>query len=64
MAKIIGKKPVAVKRTVCRDGCGYKIEYVPNDVQEYHGRDYGGGPDGHKYIRCPNCSKKIILESW
>ena len=63
--KVISAKPrkSAVKRVVC-EHCGAKLEYVPNDVKEYHGTDYGGGPDGQKWVDCGNCGKKVILESW
>jgi len=65
MVKIISKKPAkaVVKRVLC-EHCGATLEYVPNDVKERHGTDYGGGPDGCKWIDCPNCNKSVILESW
>lgn len=56
--------PSVVKRAVCRRGCGATVEYVPNDVQEHHGTDYGGGPDGMKWVDCPKCDERIVLESW
>jgi hypothetical protein len=52
-----------IKTKVCPH-CGATLEYVPNDVQSYHGTDYGGGPDGCTWIDCANCSKQIILKSW
>lgn len=55
--------PNVVKQVVCRN-CGVKLEYLPIDVKEYSGTDYSGGPDGHRWIDCPKCSKKVILESW
>jgi hypothetical protein len=63
--KVISRKPAksAIKRKVCPH-CGATLEYVANDVQERHGTDYGGGPDGAKWIDCANCNKQIILESW
>lgn len=65
MAKVISIKPSkkVAKRCDC-EHCGARIEYVPNDMKEYHGTDYSGGPDGYKWVVCPNRSKKIILESW
>lgn len=65
MVKVIKVTPhkTVKKRCVCK-GCGATLEYVPNEVQSYHGRDYGGGPDGHEWIVCPNCTKKVILRSW
>lgn len=63
--KVIKVKPgkKVVKRITCCH-CGAKLEYVPNDVKERHGRDYGGGPDGEEWVDCPNCNKKAIIRSW
>ena len=63
--RVIKKKPAAsvVKRRVCGN-CGATLEYVPKDIKEKHGTDYGGGPDGCKYIICPECNEWVILESW
>lgn len=63
--KIINPKPAksVLKTRLCKN-CGVKLEYAPNDVKEHYGTDYGGGPDGQKWIDCPNCSKRVILESW
>lgn len=55
--------PSVRKRKVCQN-CGVTVQYVPNDVKEYSGRDYSGGPDGCRWVRCPKCGKQIILESW
>jgi len=66
MAKVISTdpSPKVEKQTICNRGCGATVAYVPNDVKEYNGQDYSGGPDGQRWIDCPNCGKKIILESW
>ena len=63
--KIINIKPhkTVAKRVTCRN-CGATLEYVPNDVMERHGTDYGGGPDGSEWIVCPNCRKNVTLRSW
>jgi hypothetical protein len=63
--KVISVKPAksVVKKVVCRN-CGAKLEYVPKDVKEYHGTDYGGGPDGREWIVCPNCREDVTLRSW
>ena len=63
--KVISTKPAkkVTKRVTC-EHCGARLEYVPNDVKEYHGTDYGGGPDGCTWVVCGNCSKKVILENW
>lgn len=66
MVRIVKLKPAkeVKKRCVCK-GCGATLEYVPNDVKEYHGmRSISGGPDGSEWIDCPNCSKQVILNSW
>ena len=63
--KVVKKKPdpSVIKRTVCGN-CGATLEYVPKDVKERNGTDYSGGSDGEKYIVCPECNEKVILESW
>ena len=63
--KVIKSEPhkSVVKEIICRS-CGVILEYTPNDVQEYHGKDYSGGPDGQEWIDCPNCNKKVIIRSW
>ncbi len=65
MVEIISKKPAkeAVKRINCR-GCGAKLSYVPNEVQQYNGRDISGGPDGREWIICPNCGKDVTIRTW
>lgn len=64
MARVIKEVPVKEKQAVCEDGCGATVAYVPNEVKERHGTDYGGGPDGSKWVVCPGCGAKIVLESW
>ena len=56
-------KPEDFKRTRC-GGCKSLIAYVPNEVQEYNGTDYSGGPDGRQWVVCPHCGKDITLKSW
>jgi predicted RNA-binding Zn-ribbon protein involved in translation (DUF1610 family) len=63
MARVLKEIPLKEKQTVCYS-CGHTIAYVLNDVKEYHGTDYSGGPDGREWIVCPNCNKDIILRSW
>lgn len=65
MVRIIDPIPAqsVVKQVLCLN-CGVKLEYVPNDVKKVDGRDYSGGSDGHEFINCPSCSKKVILRSW
>ena len=65
MVRIIEETPdpSVVKRVICRN-CGVTLEYVPNEVKEYNGTDYGGGPAGHHWIDCLKCQKPVILKSW
>lgn len=63
MPRVIEEVPIVEKRTVCHN-CGRTIGYVQNDVHEYHGTDYSGGPDGREWIICPGCHKEITLRSW
>jgi hypothetical protein len=63
MIKVIGQSKEHAKYTVCKN-CGAEIEYHQNDVKEYHGKDYSGGPDGKEYIECPQCTKEVILKRW
>lgn len=65
MARVVDPKPQPeIEKTISCGGCGAKIAYVPNDVKKYVGRDISGGPDGCKWVVCPNCSHKIIIERW
>ena len=63
--KVLSVKPVKTveKKIACRS-CGAMLAYVPNDVLEYHGTDYGGGPDGCEWIICANCGKEVTIRSW
>jgi hypothetical protein len=63
MAEVIGFDDSVKKSCVCRH-CSAIIEYLPIDMKSYHGRDYGGGPDGREWIVCPNCHKDVTLRSW
>lgn len=55
--------PKITKRVSCGN-CGTRLEYVPADVKERHGTDYGGGPDGAEWVVCPKCGKQAIIRSW
>lgn len=64
MAFVIDPKPhsAVVKETICRDGCGARIGYVPNDIiREFYAKDYGGGGDTYVVLRCPNCNKEMAI---
>ena len=66
MPKVISRKPEksVLKTVICKDGCGAKIEYVPNDVKRRDGTDIGGGPDGAEWVDCPDCGKKAVIRAW
>lgn len=69
MATVIGYDNSAKSRTTCKSsryrvGCGAIVEYTKQDVHEYRGTDYGGGPDGRDWIICPGCGEDITLKSW
>lgn len=65
MVDIVSLKPHAsvVKQIVCR-GCGATLEYVPNDVKVWNGKDYSGGSAGQEWIDCPNCKKEVMIRNW
>ncbi len=54
--------PEVEKKITCRH-CGRMLAYVPNDVQERHGTDYSGGPDGSEWVNCP-CGKPAVIRTW
>ena len=60
MVQVVDTKPhkSVIKEVVCRS-CGATLEYVPNDVQSETHCDYGGGRDLYRFIKCPNCGKKV-----
>lgn len=63
MARIVkGPKP---KRVKC-DECSATIEYLPEEVEERHGTDMGGGPDGFKRVKCPRkgCKGHGYIDRW
>jgi hypothetical protein len=63
MAKIVkGPEPEHVKCLSCRA----TIAYLPEDVEERHGTDYGGGPDGYKRVKCPRagCPGHGYIARW
>lgn len=62
MVKVIKIKKKAPQRIDC--ACGAVLEYTEDEVDTYHGTDRSGGPDGYKWIKCPNCHKQVVLESW
>lgn len=63
MVTVVGQNPAAKLRCTCSN-CGAILEYTKAEIKEHHGTDYGGGPDGMKWIDCPQCSQKAVLERW
>lgn len=63
--KVINIVPAGevAKRVICKN-CGATLEYVPNDLSRYDGKDISGGPDGKEWIVCPNCGKQVVVRSW
>ena len=63
MARIVAPP---VEKTVTCDACEAVIGYLPEEVQERHGTDYGGGPDGWKRVKCPRrgCPGHGYIERW
>ena len=64
MAFVIDPKPhsTIVKEAICREGCGARIGYIPNDIiREFYARDYDGGGDTYVVLRCPSCSKEMTI---
>ncbi len=63
MARIVeGPKP---KRVSSRD-CRAVIEYLPEEVEERHGKDYSGGSDGYERVKCPRpgCPGHGYIRTW
>jgi RNase P subunit RPR2 len=63
MVTVVGKDETKVKRVTCRS-CASILEYNLSEVKEYHGTDYGGGPDGQEWVDCPHCGKRAVIRSW
>lgn len=61
--KVVSKPKHPPHQAKCHN-CGAVCSYEKGDVQEYHGTDYGGGPDGQEWINCGSCRERIILKSW
>ena len=58
--KVVGQEPGVERETVCR-GCGAKLRYVPNDVQEVWEANGEGGQERRRYLDCPSCQKQVTL---
>lgn len=66
MATIVGPPRPEKKRRVRCDDCDALIEYEKSEIEERHGTDYGGGPDGWKRVKCPapGCAGHGYIERW
>ena len=62
MVRVINTDPhkSVVKEVVCRN-CGATLEYVPADLQKDYTTDYTGNKEYYHYIRCPQCSKEVVV---
>jgi hypothetical protein len=56
----------AVPLKVHCDACSAVIGYMPEEVEERNGTDYGGGPSGWKRVKCPRekCPGHGYIERW
>lgn len=54
----VNPDPSVVKKCICRR-CGITLEYTPSDVVERISKDYTGGTDLVKEIKCPGCGFDI-----
>jgi hypothetical protein len=63
MAEIV--EPPVKERVACAD-CKAVIAYLPEEVEERHGKDYSGGPDGWRRVKCPRpgCPGHGYIERW
>lgn len=69
MAEVIGYSEESKQRITCKGskldpGCGAIIAYTAKDIKERHGHDYSGGSDGARWVDCPGCGRRIVLEAW
>lgn len=63
MVEVVGQDNSVLKQVTCRN-CGAILRYKQSEVKEYHGTDYGGGPDGMEWVTCPRCSHRAVTRSW
>jgi len=61
MVKIVGREKNVIKRATCKN-CGAILEYYPKEVKSYTYKDYGGGSDTVYYIKCPDCTEKVVVK--
>jgi len=58
MIEIVGKDPKHMKQCSCRN-CASVLKYTEDEVTYTTYKDYGGGSDVEKTIKCPACGYKI-----
>lgn len=63
MATVVGKDLTVLPRITCRN-CGSIVEYRRSEIQTYSGKDISGGPDGRKWVICPECGREVTVDSW
>jgi hypothetical protein len=63
MAKIV--EPPKGKRVECNQ-CYAVIEYMPEEVEQHQGTDYGNGPSGYLRVKCPrgSCPGHGYIRRW
>lgn len=64
MARVISESDAVRETEVRCKKCRRLVAYLPEDVKRRDGLDYTGDPDGCKYVVCPGCRERIVLESW
>ena len=62
MARVIRITKPKEQQVTC--DCGAVVGYTRADVRETNRTDYGGGPAGSRWVTCPNCVNRIVLEEW
>lgn len=64
MATVVGTDETAKLRKTCK-GCASIVEFTESEIFTlWSGKDYSGGSDGAKGIKCPKCGGNIITERW
>lgn len=62
VVKVVGKDEAAVKKTTCKN-CASILEYTLADTEVHVHRDYGGGSDSYRWLKCPACGNDMNLGS-
>ena len=61
MIRVIGDAPECKRQIVCIY-CATRLEYVAGDVKICSSKDYTGCIDITKYINCPICNHRVIVD--